>query len=107
MRLEKFWKQGRIQVPGAESDDAMNVQKNMQTSNVQQGGNSSSSSVQKNSMGIKPKFQALMDQMRAKQAQMQGFMADDSQSATQQGSCANRQQTSFNTSAYNPYVPHR
>ncbi len=60
-------------------------------------------------MGIKPtnQIQALMDQMRAMQAQMQGIMAYNSQSAAQQGSCANRQQTSFNTSTYNPDVLHR
>ncbi len=45
---------GESPAPGAESDDAMNIQEYMPTSNVHQGGSSSSSSVQKNPMGIKP-----------------------------------------------------
>ncbi len=50
----------------------MNVQENMQTSNVHQGGSSSSSSVQKNLVGIKlnNQIQTVMDQMHAMQAQM-------------------------------------
>ncbi len=58
-------------------------------------------------MGIKPnnQVQALMDQMRAMQAQMQGLMACNNQRATEQGSYANWQQPSFNASAYNPYIP--
>ncbi len=41
--------------------------------------------------GIKPnnQIQALMDQMRAMQAQMQGLMACNNQRAKQQGSNAN------------------
>ncbi len=57
---------GKNPAPGADTDDAMNVRENMKISNVHQGGSSSSSSAQKNPMGIKPnnQIQALMDQMR-------------------------------------------
>ncbi len=36
---------------------------------------------------------------------MQGLMACNNQRAAQQGSYANRQQTSLNASVYNSYVP--
>ncbi len=84
----------------------MNVQENMQTSNVHHGGSISSSIVQKNPMGIKPTIKFKLSWTKcAMQAQMQGLMACNNQRAAQQGSYANRQQKSFNASAYNPYVP--
>ncbi len=105
--IREILKAGKNPAPCAYTDNAMNVQENMQISNVHQDGSSSSCSVQKNPMGIKPnnQIQALMDQMRAMQTQMQGLTACNNQRATEHGSYANWQQPIFNASAYNPYIP--
>ncbi len=79
----------------------------MQTSSALQRSSSSSSSVQKNPMGIKHnnKIQVLMDQVGAMRTQMQGLMACSNRPAAHQVSYANWQQPSFDASAYKLYVP--
>ncbi len=107
LEIREILKAGKNPAPDAKTYDAMNVRKYMQTSNVHWGGSSSSSSVQKNPMRIKPNnpIQALMHQMRAMQARVQRLMACNYQRAAQKGSHANWQQRSFTDPAYNLFVP--